>query len=192
MNPTHKVDPKDLPSLTELRRATIGAVIVIAVLVTTVVLPAERGIDPTGVGAVLGLTAMGELKMQEPVSSEPSAPDVTSDAAAEAFTFRTDELQMTLQPGEGSEIKAVMREGDQLVYTWTADSGELYFDFHGEPKGAASNVFTSFERDTLSIASGEFEAPFEGTHGWYWQNKTAAPITVALKTSGVYQSIARK
>ena len=190
MNRTPKVDPNDLPSLGELRTATVVALVVVVVLIATVVLPAERGIDVTGVGGWLGLTAMGELKMEARAPVEDS-PTIAVEAQA-PFEFRTDELQLSLRPGEGSEIKAVMREGDQLVYSWATDNGELYFDFHGEPTGAASNVFTSFERDTLSVASGEFDAPFDGTHGWYWQNRTDAPITVELKTSGVYQSISRK
>ena len=33
-------------------------------LLVTMVLPAEYGIDPTGVGRVLGLTEMGEIKQQ--------------------------------------------------------------------------------------------------------------------------------
>jgi len=193
MNTPPKVDLNDLPSPQELRKATIGAVVVAVVLITTAVLPAEWGIDPTGVGDLLGLTPIGELKTGPAIHAEPAAADTPEPVGdGEAPAFRTDELKLTLQPGEGAEIKAVMREGDQLVYNWAADRGELFFDFHGEPKGAPSNEFTSFEKDTKAAAKGEFEAPFEGTHGWYWKNKTDAPITVDLKTSGVYQSIGRK
>lgn len=200
MSATPKVDPKDLPSLPELYSAAAAVVVVAAVLVTTAVLPAERGLDPTGVGGWLGLTSMGELKSGGAARVEPAAPQAQAapEVAPEApkvegpATFRTDELALTLKPGEGAEIKAVMREGDQLIYSWASDQGELFFDFHGEPKGAPSSVFTSFEKGTLSTAEGDFEAPFEGTHGWYWKNKTASPATVTLKTSGVYASIGRK
>jgi hypothetical protein len=40
------------------------AVIVAAVLVLTAVLPAEYGIDPTGIGRRIGLTQMGRLKQE--------------------------------------------------------------------------------------------------------------------------------
>jgi hypothetical protein len=40
------------------------AVIVAIVLFVVAVLPAERGIDPTGIGDLLGLTEMGEMKME--------------------------------------------------------------------------------------------------------------------------------
>jgi hypothetical protein len=46
-----------------LRSTAIAAVIASAILVT-IVLPAEYGIDPTGVGRILGLTQMGEIKME--------------------------------------------------------------------------------------------------------------------------------
>lgn len=53
----------ELPSSRQLLRSTIIAVVVAAILLVTVVLPSEYGIDPTRVGRVLGLTQMGEIKM---------------------------------------------------------------------------------------------------------------------------------
>ncbi len=53
----------ELPSNKQLLRSTIIAIIVAAVLLVTIVLPAEYGVDPTRVGRVLGLTQMGEIKM---------------------------------------------------------------------------------------------------------------------------------
>ena len=88
-------DRSELPSIARLTRQAIAAVGVAAVLVITVVLPAEYGIDPTTAGRLLSLTEMGEIKSQlareaeadhrgdqpgfdtEPksVEEEPSAPD---------------------------------------------------------------------------------------------------------------------
>jgi hypothetical protein len=47
-----------------LVKATLGAAVVAGAILTFVWLPAEYGIDPTGVGHVLGLTKMGNIKMQ--------------------------------------------------------------------------------------------------------------------------------
>ncbi|TVT56520.1 MAG: transmembrane anchor protein [Azoarcus sp. PHD] len=53
----------ELPSTGKLLRSTaIAALVAVASLVTTV-LPAEYGIDPTGIGRSLGLTQMGEIKV---------------------------------------------------------------------------------------------------------------------------------
>ncbi|HEU0076657.1 MAG TPA: hypothetical protein VFQ76_03350, partial [Longimicrobiaceae bacterium] len=51
----------ELPSSRALLRSTAIAAATAAVLLVTVVLPAEYGVDPTGVGRVLGLTEMGEI-----------------------------------------------------------------------------------------------------------------------------------
>ena len=204
MNEPIKVDPALLPTLQELSRATVGAAIVASILLVTAVLPAEAGVDPTGIGRHLGLTTLGELKragsstpppkeIALPVAAAVSVAAPAPPAApAASYAFRSDELSLTLKPGEGAEIKAVMRAGDQMVYEWTADKGELFFDFHGEPKGAPADVFTSFEKGSKGTAKGDFEAPFEGIHGWYWKNRTSSAVTIQLKTSGVYEKIGRK
>jgi len=59
-----KPDPSELPSTGRLLKSTgIAAAVASALLVFTV-LPAEYGVDPTGVGSLLGLTEMGRIKMQ--------------------------------------------------------------------------------------------------------------------------------
>ena len=47
-----------------LIKATVGAAVVAAAILTFIWLPAEHGVDPTGVGHVLGLTEMGHIKEQ--------------------------------------------------------------------------------------------------------------------------------
>ena len=58
------------------------AAFVAAVILVTVVLPAEYGIDPTRIGRVLGLTQMGEIKAR--LAREAAADQAADDAAAEA------------------------------------------------------------------------------------------------------------
>ena len=53
-----------LPGSAQLFRSTVAAAVVAMVVLFTVVLPAEYGIDPTGAGRVLGLTEMGEIKQE--------------------------------------------------------------------------------------------------------------------------------
>lgn len=54
----------ELPSSAQLLRSTLFAATTATALLVTTVLPAEYGIDPTGIGRVLGLTQMGEIKVQ--------------------------------------------------------------------------------------------------------------------------------
>ena len=56
------VDLDRLPTIRNLVRSTMVAAAVAALLAVTCVLPAEYAYDPTGVGRVLGLTEMGEIK----------------------------------------------------------------------------------------------------------------------------------
>ncbi|WP_341650143.1 hypothetical protein [Thauera humireducens] len=53
----------DLPTTGKLLRSTALAALIAGGLLVTTVLPAEYGIDPTGIGRALGLTPMGEIKM---------------------------------------------------------------------------------------------------------------------------------
>jgi hypothetical protein len=56
--------PKDiqLPSSKKLIKSTAIAAVSAVVILVTVVMPAEYGIDPTGMGKVIGLVEMGEIK----------------------------------------------------------------------------------------------------------------------------------
>ena len=59
---------------------TILVVVVVGVLLVTVVMPSQYGTDPTGIGRVLGLTQMGEAKMQlaEQAAADAMAEDILS------------------------------------------------------------------------------------------------------------------
>lgn len=61
-----------------LRSSAIAAAAAILIL-ATVVLPAEYGIDPTGAGRALGLTRMGEIKLR---LAREAAADAAADEAA--------------------------------------------------------------------------------------------------------------
>lgn len=190
--------PDDLPSPARLVRATVGAVAVAGIILVTAVLPAEYGIDPTGVGRLLGLTQMGELKQAETQASEAAAvaPPAPAPAPATASTpapvadgVKTDEIALTLQPNEGTEVKAVMKTGEEFDYTWSTDGPEVRFELHGEPLGAAASVFTSYEKGVSTGASGKFRAPFDGTHGWFWRNRNPIPIKITVRVTGQYDKV---
>jgi hypothetical protein len=212
MHDTNQSPQPPLPTQRQLAKATAVAVLAAGALLVTTVLPAEYGIDPTGIGRLLGLTDMGKSK-QQPAPTKGSlangrlvafnvhAPggQVLSDASvagssillAEARAERSDEVSVTLRPNESAEVKAFMKTGDSLKYSWSTDSGRLNFEFHGEPPNAPSNVFTSYQKGTRDKAEGTFTAKFDGTHGWFWRNRTSQPITVTVKTTGRYEKLDR-
>ena len=48
---------------------------------------------------------------------------------------------------------------------------------------ATSSVDSETEKQ-IQEAQGSFTAPFDGTHGWYWRNRTKEVVTVTLRTEG--------
>ncbi|GBC54757.1 transmembrane anchor protein [Pseudomonas chengduensis] len=197
----------DLPSSRQLLRSTIIALIAATVLLITVVLPAEYAIDPTGVGRVLGLTEMGEIKGQ---LAEEAAADAARDAAlaAEQSAFATapatvavtspaqpvedatwrDEMRVVLQPGQGAEVKLSMKTGEQAQFSWVAEGGVVNFDTHGDGGGQS----ISYEKGRAVPADdGVLEAAFDGNHGWFWRNRDSADVTVIIRTRGQYTEMKR-
>lgn len=204
----------DLPSSAQLFRSTIFAAAAAAVILVTVVLPSEYAIDPTGAGSALGLTEMGEIKTQlaeeaerDRQASENKAATPAMDAApqqgsslmeriirefgvssAYAQEVRRDEMSVTLQPGEGAEVKLVMLKGAKVNYAWTANGSKVNFDTHGD--GGGENVSYQKGRGAAED-TGVLEAAFDGNHGWFWRNRTTEPVTVTLTTDGAYSEIKR-
>lgn len=178
------------PSTPQLLKATVGAALVAAVVLLTAVLPAEFGRDPTGVGAALGLTALAaapEAASLNPTGTPPTAENavIPSDTP-----FQSSEITLTLAPGEGSEVKALMKGGEAFVFGWAADA-PVNFDMHGEKKNDGDN-YTSYWRDRAQTsAHGSFTAPYDGTHGWYWKNPGTVPVTITVKVSGTFEKLYR-
>lgn len=180
-----------------LARATMAAAAAAVAILTLFVLPAEWGIDPTGVGKTLGLTSMasGAEANDSETPETPSAADdlvvipQTKTTIEARAVLRSDEKTLTLPPHSGVEVKAHMVKGDHLIFRWTSN-GAVRMDMHGEPKGGKEGEFTSYwKQKDLNQAQGSFTAPFEGTHGWYWRNGGDTPVTITLKTSGFYKDL---
>ena len=68
----------------------------------------------------------------------------------------------------------------------------MNFDMHGERFNDGDNFTSYWQGRDQPSASGAFEAPFDGTHGWYWENRGETAVTVVLDTSGFYSGISKK
>jgi len=71
-----------------LTKATLGSALVAGAIVLFAWLPAEHGIDPSGVGHALGLTEMGQIKQQLHLEADAEA----ADAAAAADDLKAEQL----------------------------------------------------------------------------------------------------
>ncbi|WP_228028515.1 transmembrane anchor protein [Donghicola mangrovi] len=196
-----------------LIRATLGAAVAAGVILTVFWLPAEYGIDPTGLGRTMGLTKMGEIKqgLYAEAEAEKTKPVtdpqilnrldaieaqlaalvanggvvVTEKAApAEASEWR-DTWSFTLEPEDSIEAKLKMTEGQQATFEWTANGGLLNYDMHGDGGGEIS-----YEQGRNQPGqSGVLTAAFDGNHGWYWRNRTDQDVTFTLHVRGDYERL---
>jgi hypothetical protein len=161
-------------------KATGGALLAALIILFVVILPAEYGIDPTGLGNAIGFTALGKNKIAR----------VSSGNHPEPMTYREDRITLTIQPRDGVEYKFKINEGSSMLYSWSAD-GELDYDFHGDTVGTENPDSTpvSYEKKIAEEAHGSFVTPFTGRYGWWWANYTDKPIQVTLETAGFYEII---
>lgn len=226
-----------------LARSTLKAGAAALVILTLFVLPGEYGVDPTGVGRLLGLTQMGEIKQQlyaeaeaddaataaatpaptqypqiltrldalaaqlnniavivgaadsaAPIPSAPApapaaAPVVAAPAPAPRVPVQPagpswrDNASVTLPPGEGIEIKMAMEEGQTAQFEWSANGAVLNHDTHGDGGGRS---VTYKQGRGVSGETGELTAAFSGNHGWFWRNRTDAPVTLTMRVGGEY------
>lgn len=213
--------PNELPSTARLLKATAAAIAAAGFILVTAVLPAEYGVDLTGIGAKLGLLALSStaeaapapapvaaMAGSQPASKVSNEADAMAAMAAAVFgkqpgqTFdvravspsdaveRTDTMTITLAPGKGAELKAVVEAGQGFVFHWTA-SADVAVDMHGE-RPDAKDEYTSYSiAGAQRKGAGTFTAPFAGQHGWYWRNLGKEPVTVELKVTGFQSKLFR-
>ena len=191
----------EVPSTAKLIKSTIIAAITAGILLVTVVMPSEYGIDPTGIGNAIGLKRMGEIKVS---LAEEAAADAAKDTQVvavvesepepevvqEAVDTQSHEMSVTLAPDEGTEIKVAMNKGAKVDYVWETNGGKANFDVHGDSKELKIN-YHPYYKGSDQKREGTLVAEFDGSHGWFWRNRTKKPLTVTIKTNGEYSSIKR-
>lgn len=200
---------KELPSTNQLIKSTILAAATAGVLLITVVMPAEYGIDPTGIGNIIGLKKMGEIRVSlekeaaADLAKDTSAktelqqkevnPVVPATPQASATSVKTlnHEMQVTLAPDEGAEIKVEMSKGNKVQYAWSTDGGKANFDVHADSQTLGID-YHQYSKGSSQSEQGSIEAAFDGSHGWFWRNRTSDPVVITLKTEGEYTEISRK
>ena len=186
---------KDLPSSAQLFKSTIIAIIMIVILFVMVILAAEYGTDPTGVGKLLGLKEMGDIKMslleesqnESLQESEPFSIDTDSvEAEKISDTINEDVVEITIEPGKAIEIKLEMKIGDIVQYEWRTIKGGLNYNLHGDGYKGSKKSINYKKGRMVSSDSGELKAELDGYHGWFWRNREKFSVTVILQTFGDY------
>lgn len=101
----------ELPTSAQLKRSTYIAGITASAILAFVILPSEYAVDPTGVGRMLGLTQMGEIKMQ---LAREAAQETAPTGANVELKAQLDRIETVLQ-GLVSRAPASLRTGDPVA-----------------------------------------------------------------------------
>ena len=182
----------------KLLLAIAGALAAALLILFAAVLPAEYGRDPTGLGKLTGLDriwAPTEVELDTRSGAGPPAREYPTG-------WRTDVIEIPLKAFTGDprdvqiEYKVRMRQGATLIYEWQVsgarNASDLYYDFHGhtlaDQPGETMTVAT-YRQFTGARANGALTAPFDGIHGWFFQNSAASPVVVRLRIAGFYDLI---
>lgn len=228
----------ELPSSRRLFVSSLLALVVAAVILVTVILPAEYGIDPTGVGRAIGLQQMGEIKMQladearledaqsvQPesapeapapaletaaveetvvattetttaeveVESLPATPapevEVESPPAIPEPTVNSETLSVTIKPGAAAEIKVALKQAQAVSYRWTVDTGHVNYDTHGDNDSIKYHNYNKGKAKTSD--EDQLVAAFDGSHGWFWRNRSDEVVTVTITVTGEFEKLKR-
>lgn len=187
---------------------SISAIVVAIILLVAVVLPAQYGIDPTGIGQATGLTSLSSAGMQtfeitdviggnevvrtveiadagEPTPLPNPAVFQQGDGPA-----RTETLEIPIGPFEETEVKVVMNEGKMILFSWEVSQGSIYSDYHGHDPELGSEFWVRYrEQMEGSDGEGSLVAPFGGEHGWYWVNYNEYPVVVTLTVDGYFENL---
>lgn len=163
----------------------IAAAVALTAIGVVFVLPAETGIDPTGLGEKTGLTQIANpqaseflargLKRQGVFAPSPAMPRAEPGVA--------DHWTHVIHPYEEIELKYVLDQGAPITFAWSAD-GPLNVDMHAHPFEGGEALTESYAVTRTDRQAGRYVAAFSGIHGWHWQNRGMAPVTLTLDASG--------
>ncbi len=196
------------PSSKRLLITMVAAVFVAVLLLVTVVLPAQYGIDPTGAGRLMGLTALSssgtrtieitdviggnEIVRTVEVADAGDPTPLPNPAVFQQGTepMRAETLQIPIGSDEETEVKVVLTAGKMVLFSWEVDRGTIYSDYHGHDPALGPDFWVRYrEQQEGSGGEGSLVAPFDGEHGWYWVNYNEFPVVVTLTVTGYHDGL---
>lgn len=132
---------------------------------------------------ITGLSACGSPSTDDPRPLENPAVYQNQQAP-----FRSETVQIVLQPTERTEVKSVMDRDQVIMYRWNA-SAPVYVDFHGHDPDDDSYWYRYREQEAGMSSFGSLVAPVDGEHGWYFRNDSSTEIVIDLRVSGYFNAI---
>ncbi|MFK8031287.1 MAG: hypothetical protein AB8G18_13710 [Gammaproteobacteria bacterium] len=129
------------------------------------------------------------IERDEDGRAKPAAP--AENFIARDRVWRSETVTVELPPGEATEYKAIMMQGDAVVFNWSTESGEIYYDFHGHDEAFGPEFYTRYDSGNGNAESGSIVAAYDGQHGWYWDNVADEAVTITLNVAGFFDEIVK-
>ena len=197
MMPAAEAETSAPPARRNVVLIVLTAVLAALVILFVAVLPAEYNRDPTGLGKLTGIASLWA-----PEENIVSASVAGQAPAQQSYptAFRSDVLDIDLNTSDrrdGSEeveYKVRLVKGASYIYSWevagVTDPEEFYTEFHGHTVAQGKAMTVAYYRKATGVSdNGVLTAPFDGVHGWYFQNQSAKPVKVRLRIAGFYTLI---
>lgn len=183
-----------------------------AIVLVTIVLPAEYNVDPTGIGRMLGLTSLNEpagdggsrtIQINDVIGGNETLREVGIPDTGEPTPLpnpavfqnrdappQTRTVRVQIPAVRGTEVKTVLEEAQVVVFSWQVEDGkDVYVDFHGHNPSFGDGFVRYREDEEASSGHGTLVAPFSGEHGWYWLNYNTEPVSITLTVTGYFDDI---
>lgn len=202
---TNKPRTEDLPTSKELLSSTKKALAVSLTILIIIVLPAEYGVDITGIWSLLWLKKMWEIKQSliaewkqadliaktpTPQQTAPTTPSqatpveipVTPPAGWEAS------MSVVVKPNGWAELKVSMKQGQKISYTWKVDGWSVNYNVHWESAiWWQTYEYTKWVQKNSFV--GEIEAKFDGTHWWFFRNREKNDVTITVQVNWEFENL---
>ncbi len=135
------------------------------------------------------VAANQEAAAQTVESAAPAETNSSVAAAPKVPASKTDSMTLTLAPGQGAEVKLVMKKGAKAGFAWATEGGPVNFDKHGD---GPDNEEISYKKGKGAKSdTGIIVAATDGVHGWFWRNRGERPVKISLDTNGDYSEMKR-
>lgn len=133
-------------------------------------------------------------QLQAPVGNWIDVPLSENTFSENVASYRTGSYDIPLAGKQALEYKLGLLEGDSIVYTWTVemiDSSLLNVEFHGHTERLDDEpgkvMFYKIHQE--GRGEGSLISPFNGIHGWYFNNQSDEDIVVHMNVSGFYTEL---
>jgi len=149
----------------------------------------NRSTASTGGAPQVRYIAPGDIAIETDEFGQTLSAATGENFVARNRNWKSESVTIDLPLDGAIEYKAIMRQGDTLVFDWSTDSGEVYYDFHAHDKAFGDEFFTRYDEGEGNARTGAILAAYDGQHGWFWLNIADGPTTVTLNVAGFYDEI---